>query len=126
MVATFIKNRKIRFALVGAGRISANHMASLKKHADRCELTDVADTDPAALAVAVEKTGARGHISLTELLRTSAADAVILTTPSGLHPSQTIEAALAGRHVVTEKPMATRWQDGLDMVRACDKAGVQL
>jgi UDP-N-acetyl-2-amino-2-deoxyglucuronate dehydrogenase len=29
-------------------------------------------------------------------------------------------------HVVSEKPMATRWQDGIDMVRACDEAGVYL
>ena len=29
-------------------------------------------------------------------------------------------------HVVTEKPMATRWADGLDMVKACDRAGVRL
>ncbi len=34
--------------------------------------------------------------------------------------------AQAGRHVVTEKPMATRWEDGKRMVEACDKAGVQL
>ena len=27
---------------------------------------------------------------------------------------------------MTEKPMATRWQEGLDMVRACDEAGVRL
>src|SRR3546814_19527714 len=29
-------------------------------------------------------------------------------------------------HVVSEKPMATRWSDGLRMVRECDEAGVQL
>ena len=50
----------------------------------------------------------------------------MLATPSGLHPEQAIEVARAGRHVMTEKPMATRWQDGLAMVRACDDAGVRL
>lgn len=39
---------------------------------------------------------------------------------------QAIEVASAGKHVMTEKPMATRWQDGLKMVEACDKAGVRL
>ena len=48
---------------------------------------------------------------------------MVLATPSGLHPMQTIEAARAGFHVMTEKPMATRWSDGLAMVRACDEAG---
>jgi UDP-N-acetyl-2-amino-2-deoxyglucuronate dehydrogenase len=63
---------------------------------------------------------------LTELLQSSEADCVILATPSGLHPQQAIEAARARRHVMTEKPMATRWADGLAMVRACDEAGVRL
>jgi UDP-N-acetyl-2-amino-2-deoxyglucuronate dehydrogenase len=49
-----------------------------------------------------------------------------LCTPSGLHPQQAILAARAGCHVMTEKPMATRWSDGLQMVRECDAAGVHL
>ena len=32
----------------------------------------------------------------------------------------------SGRHVMTEKPMATRWQDGKAMVQSCDGAGVHL
>ena len=37
-----------------------------------------------------------------------------------------MDAAKAGKHVMTEKPMATRWQDGLRMVKACDDAGVRM
>ena len=51
---------------------------------------------------------------------------VILCTPSGLHSAQTVEAAAAGVHVMTEKPIATRWDDGLRMVDACDAANVHL
>jgi UDP-N-acetyl-2-amino-2-deoxyglucuronate dehydrogenase len=43
-----------------------------------------------------------------------------------LHASQAITVAQAGRHVMTEKPMATRWLDGKRMVQACDAAGVYL
>ena len=118
--------RKIRFALVGCGRIAANHFESVKVHSDRCELVDVCDVDAKALAAAVERTGAKGHLNLTSMLATTEADCVILTTPSGLHPSQAMEVARSGRDVMTEKPMATRWHDGLAMVRACDEAGVRL
>ena len=45
---------------------------------------------------------------------------------SQLHPDQAIEIAKAGKHVITEKPMATRWEDGKRMVKACDDAGVRL
>ena len=123
---TPITGRTIRFALVGCGRIAQNHFAAIQTHASRCELVDVCDIDPVALAAAVEKTGARGHNSLSGLLEHTTADCVILTTPSGLHPAQAIEVAAAGRHVITEKPMATRWKEGCAMVEACDKAGVRL
>ena len=121
-----ITERKIRIALAGCGRIAANHFNAIERHAERCELTDVCDDDPAALAAAVTHTKARGHSRFSEMLDATEADLVVLATPSGLHPAQTIEAARAGFDVMTEKPMATRWSDGLAMVRACDEAGVRL
>lgn len=120
------QNTVVRFALVGCGRIAQNHFAAIKKHGERCELVDVCDTDPAALDAAISLTGAIGHHSLDELIARTTADCVILTTPSGLHAKQAIAVANAGKHVMTEKPMATRWRDGLEMVEACDKAGVRL
>jgi UDP-N-acetyl-2-amino-2-deoxyglucuronate dehydrogenase len=121
-----ITDRKLRLALVGCGRISANHFSAIESHADNIELVDVCDIDPAALKSAVERTGAKGHLQIADMLKTTTADLVVLTTPSGLHPSQAIDVAKTGRHVMTEKPMATRWQDGLRMVKACDDAGVRL
>lgn len=123
---SIVSGRKIRFALVGCGRISKNHFDSIQQHGDRAELVDVCDTDPRALAAAVEATGAAGHATLTAMLQATTADCVIVTTPSGLHPRQTIEIARRGRHVLTEKPMATKWEDGVRMVRACEDAGVHL
>jgi UDP-N-acetyl-2-amino-2-deoxyglucuronate dehydrogenase len=121
-----IRDRKIRLALAGCGRIAENHFGSIDKHSDRAELVDVCDTDPAALARAVARTGARGHETLTAMLEKTNADIVVLATPSGLHAEQAIETAQTGRHVMTEKPMATRWRDGLRMVRACDEKPVRL
>ena len=123
---TPITGRKLRLALVGCGRIAANHFGAMEGHSDHIELVDVCDIDPAALKAAVERTGAKGHSQLADMLKATTADLVVLTTPSGLHPQQTIDVAKAGRHVMTEKPMATRWQDGLRMVKACDDAGVRL
>ena len=97
-----------------------------KQHAGRAELVAVCDTRPAALQAAVERTGARGFDSLDSLLVGCDADIVTLATPSGLHPLQAIRVAAAGRHVLSEKPMATKWDDGMAMVRACRDAGVKL
>jgi UDP-N-acetyl-2-amino-2-deoxyglucuronate dehydrogenase len=121
-----ISNRRIRFALVGCGRIAGKHLEALTRHAERAELVAVCDTDARALEAIAARAGVPGFSSLEELLARSNADAVILATPSGNHAAETIQAAEAGRHVITEKPMATRWHDGKAMVAACDKAGVQL
>jgi UDP-N-acetyl-2-amino-2-deoxyglucuronate dehydrogenase len=121
-----ITGRRIRFAIVGCGRISKNHVEALKKHAGEAELVAVCDVDPAALAAAAQATGAERYGRYEDLLARSDADIVVLATPSGLHAEQTILAAQARKHVMTEKPMATHWQDGKRMVAACDSAGVRL
>src|SRR5690348_6133176 len=121
-----IRDRKIRFALVGCGRISRNHLEAIKHHQEHAELCAVCDIDEQALAQAKAASGAFGFGSLAQMLADAKPDAVILATPSGLHCEQAIQAAAAGSHVVTEKPMATRWHDGKRMVSACDAAGVRL
>ena len=98
----------------------------MKQHAERAELVGVCDISPKALDAAVGQTQATAYGNLTGLLKDSDTDAVILTTPSGLHAEQAIEIAATGRHVITEKPMATRWHDGLRMVKACDDASVRM
>lgn len=123
---TAIKDRAIRIGIVGCGRISSNHFNSVEAHKEHLQLSAVCDSDESVLRAAERKYGVAGYTSLAELLRHSDVDAVALCTPSGLHPFQAIEAARAGRHVITEKPMATRWSDGLRMVRECDEAGVRL
>jgi len=115
-------DRKIRMALVGCGRIAEKHLEAASIHHEDLEIVAVCDPDPEALKRAIERTGAEGFRSLDTLLAESEVDLITLCTPSGLHPEQVIASARAGCHVMTEKPMATRWQDGLHMVRACDEA----
>ena len=121
-----IENRKIRIAIVGCGRIAKNHFASIAQYPDDFELVAVCDNNKQALESAKTEHKVTGYLSLTELLKNEKLDVVSLCTPSGIHPEQTAEVAAAGVNVISEKPMATRWKDGVDMVKACDKAGVRL
>lgn len=116
-----ILNRKIRFALVGAGRISKNHLLSLKKLEADCELVAVCDVDPHQLKNTCDEFTVDGFSDLKSLLEKCQFDVAILCTPSGLHAEQAIACLNAGRHVITEKPMATHWEDGVAMVKAADK-----
>lgn len=121
-----IKNRKIRFAIVGCGRISKNHFGSLEKHEDNLELVTICEVDSEVLKQHEEQYKVTGYRKLEDMLDKEQLDLVVLCTPSGIHADQTVMAAKHGVHVMTEKPMATRWQDGLRMVKACDEAGVRL
>ncbi|MDX2192354.1 MAG: Gfo/Idh/MocA family oxidoreductase [Gemmatimonadales bacterium] len=121
-----VTGRRIRVALVGCGRIAERHLEAFESHAADLEVVGVCDVDPAALAAAEARSGAAGFASLDALLAGCDADAVVLATPSGLHAEQAVRCAEAGRHVVSEKPMATTWVDGKRMVAACDRAGVHL
>ncbi|MBT9455968.1 MAG: Gfo/Idh/MocA family oxidoreductase [Burkholderiaceae bacterium] len=121
-----IVDRPIRFALVGCGRIAKNHFESLRVHQAHAQLVAVCDVRPEALQAAMAANGVPGFASLEALLAGSDADVVVLTTPSGLHPRQAIQVAQAGRHVLSEKPMATKFDEGMAMVQACRDAGVKL
>lgn len=121
-----ILGRKIRIAVVGCGRISRKHFEAIDAHADDLELVAVCDTNPEVLARCAGERQVPGYQNFEDMLRESEHDLVALCTPSGLHAQQAILAARHGRHVMTEKPMATHWQEGIDMVRACDDAGVRL
>jgi len=123
---TTIKGRKIRVAIVGCGRIAVNHLSAIEKHSANMELVSVCDVNHELLDEHMNKYNISGYTKLVELLETEELDAVALCTPSGLHAEQAELAAKYGVHVITEKPMATRWQDGVRMVKACDKAGVHL
>ncbi len=121
-----IEGRKIKIALVGCGRISKNHFDAIKQHRNNLELVSVCDNDPQALSDAVENTKVEGFNRLSKLLEKSDADVITLCTPSGLHAEQAAMIANSGIHVITEKPMATRWDDGKNMVSVCDRAYVRL
>ena len=116
----------IKIALVGCGRISGKHFESIAHFEERLKLVDVCDDDDYALNKACEKTGAKGHHDLASMLTSTEAELVVLTTPSGFHANQAVTVAESGRHVLTEKPMATTLNDGKLMIEACEKAGVRL
>ncbi len=121
-----IQGRKIRIGIVGCGRIAKNHFASIETHSDNIELVAVCDNNAATLAAHHERYQVPAYQRIEDLLKAEQLDLVALCTPSGLHPEEAVIAARHGVNVMTEKPMATRWQDGVRMVRACDEAEVQL
>jgi len=53
-------------------------------------------------------------------------DAVYVITPNALHSEEVIRVAKAGKHAISEKPMAATVKQGEEMIDACKKANVRL
>lgn len=113
----------LKIAVVGCGRVSSRHFSSLEPP---FELAAVCDVDPRALEKATHEHNVPGYRSLEAMLNEVPLDVVALATPTGVHAEQTVLAARRGVHVVTEKPMATRWSDAQRMVTECERANVRL
>ncbi|MEM7046734.1 MAG: Gfo/Idh/MocA family oxidoreductase [Pseudomonadota bacterium] len=121
-----ITDRKIRFAIIGCGQIFPLHFASYQAHHEDLELVAVCEPDPDIAQDCQARYGCKVYDDLASVLAQEDLDLVSLCTPSGLHPQQTTLAARHGVHVLTEKPMAIRWEEGLEMLQACHHAGVRL
>ena len=121
-----ITDRKIRIAIAGCGRISKNHFAAIEQHSDNIELVAICDADAKIQEEHQNQYNVPGYHRIESMLKAEKIDLIALCTPSGLHSAETMLAARYGVNVMTEKPMATRWHDGVNMVKACDEAGVRL
>lgn len=119
-------NKKIRFGLIGCGRIFKNHVQALAPLKEFAEISAVCDVDSQALSRGVESTKAQGFGSYEELLKAQICDVISLCTPSGIHAEQAIQAARQGVHAIVEKPMATRLADGLAMTEAFRQSGSEI
>lgn len=114
-----------RVGIVGAGVIGQVHAGALEG-VGNATLVAVADVREDAGRQLSDKYGATWFANYTDLLAQPDIDVVILGTPSGLHPEQTILAAQAGKSVITEKPMAITSDGATRMIEAVDQAGVNL
>lgn len=119
-------NAKIRFGIVGTGKISGWFISAARRDS-RFEARTLVSRD-----------AERGHeyasrwgipqtcISVSELCADKDIDAVYIATPNSTHHDIAIEAMKAGKHVLCEKPMASNAAEVRDMVRTAEENGVLL
>ncbi|TVY08041.1 Gfo/Idh/MocA family protein [Paenibacillus cremeus] len=113
----------VRFGIVGSGYFGGG-LAKVLSGLPHSEVKLVyGGTRAGKLA---EELGCRQVLALEDMMNSSDIDAVIVATPSHLHRDPVILAAQAGKHVFCEKPTALSLIDCTDMVRACEKAHVQM
>ncbi|MGE4130984.1 MAG: Gfo/Idh/MocA family protein [Bdellovibrionales bacterium] len=120
---------KLKFALLGCGRIAPKHVDALTSGAvPGAELVAVCDTEVSRAQAIAQKHGVKAFGDRFEMLEKMGdqIDVVSILTPSGLHAQHAIDMAKFRKHVVVEKPMALTLQDADQMISACDAFGVRL
>jgi predicted dehydrogenase len=114
---------KARVGVSGLGHLGSHHARAWKK-IDGTTLVGGHDPDPAARARAEKDLGIPTFESLSALL--DQVDLISLASPTPDHADGAIEALGRGIHVLVEKPMASRPEDGERMLGAARAAGVVL
>lgn len=106
--------KKLKFAIIGCGRISYKHVEAIYNNSDLCELVAVCDVvEERAIARKDEyeaKTGVSGSVKVytdyVKMLETEEFDVATIATESGYHGKIAIDCINAGKNIAIEKPMA--------------------
>lgn len=115
---------KLRFAIIGCGRIAQRHAEHINR---KGILTAVCDIEKEKADQLAKEYKAAPYYSYEELLKSSTdIDVISICTPNGLHAEHSIKGLKAGFHILCEKPMALKTSDCEKMIEAAEAAGKRL
>lgn len=117
--------RAVNWGVLGAAKFARDHMARAIHEAEGARLFALATSDP------TKAEGFRAfapdlviHSSYEALLADPAVEAIYIPLPNTLHVEWTLKAIAAGKHVLTEKPVAMRAEDVDTLIAARDASGL--
>jgi UDP-N-acetyl-2-amino-2-deoxyglucuronate dehydrogenase len=117
-------SRKLKFGIVGCGRIAQRHAEHIQAKA---ELVAVCDNIVEKADGFAKQYKTRAFYSIEEMLKPSREmDVVSVCSPNGLHAAHSIKSLTAGYHVLCEKPMAITVSDCGQMIQAAERANRRL
>lgn len=114
----------MRLVILGTGNMAASHAAHFAA-IEGVEIVGAIDLDSErASKFAHSYQIPRTFSSLDDALDWGAFDSVANVTPDRFHYQTTMKAIAAEKHVFCEKPLATRYDDAVEMAAAAEKAGL--
>ena len=119
--------KPLNWGVLGAAKFAREHMARAIHEAEGARLYALATSDP----VKAEPFRAfcpdlKVHKSYDALLADPAVDAVYIPLPNNLHVEWTLKAVAAGKHVLTEKPIAMKADEIDALIAARDASGLMV
>jgi predicted dehydrogenase len=120
-----MQTNPITIAIVGAGNIAGPYAEDLLSY-EHVVLAGIADLDAARAEALAVKHGVSAYASLAEVLADPAIDLVVNLTIHHAHYAVSRQIIEAGKHVYSEKPLATSYAEARELVELADKHGVRL
>ena len=115
----------VRWGVLGAARFAREHMAPAIHAAEGAELAALATSDAAnAEGFRAFCPGIAVHDSYEALLADPSIDAVYIPLPNHMHVEWTLKTLAAGKHVLTEKPIALKAREIDQIIAARDRTGL--
>jgi predicted dehydrogenase len=114
-----------RFGVLGVSRFALRRMIPAMRAARGVELVAIASRDAGKAAAAAGELGiAKSYGSYEALLADPEVDAVYIPLPNHLHVLWSERAAEAGKHVLTEKPIALGAAEARRLLAVRDRTGL--
>lgn len=115
--------KKIKVAIVGTGFIGPAHLEALRR-LPNIEVTGLCEVNIDLAREKAAMLGIPNAYTFEEMLQQKDIDAVHICTPNFLHHSQSKAALLEGKHVICEKPLATKIEEAEELVALAKEKGL--
>lgn len=115
----------MRYALIGCGRISPNHIGAAKQNG--LEIAALCDLVPEAAKALAEQFSLEGvpvYTDYREMISAQKPELVAIATESGKHAAIALDCIARGCNVIIEKPIALSMADADAIIEAAGKYGV--
>jgi predicted dehydrogenase len=122
-----VQMTKVHWGVLSTADIGMSKVTPAIQAASNSEVVAIASRDGERAAIAADQLGipdAYGNYDY--LLAAENVDAVYIPLPNDMHAEWVAKAALAGKHVLCEKPLAMSEAEAAEMVAVCDAADVKL
>lgn len=123
--------RKVRVALIGLGYYAEHRLAPGLVESKYCELAGIVTGTPAKAEkwkkqYNIPDKNIYNYQNFDQIADNPDIDAIYAVLPNSMHAEFVIRGAKAGKHCITEKPMAMNVKECEEMIAACKKANVKL
>lgn len=115
----------IKAAVIGVGAMGRHH-ARVYSELDAVSLVAVADCDAETANRVAQRYGCRAYVDFVQMLDREQIDAITVAVPTELHREVALEAIQRGIHLLVEKPLARRVEEGIEIAQMARRHGVVL